>query len=73
MAAMAGAWSLRRDLLQRGYDGIVALGPRGEEAHCAVVDLNRAGERQHVDTPRASGGTVAAISRLPTAAFAGRH
>ena len=44
MTALAGAWTLRRELLHMGHDGIVAIEPEEYEAahgerHMIVVDL----------------------------------
>jgi hypothetical protein len=47
MKALAGAWTLRRELLQTGHDGIVAIEAAPNERHMIVVDLTRS-----PDSPR---------------------
>ena len=46
ITAMAGAWTLRREVLRMGHDGIVAVGAR----HCAgsfmVVDFATPAQRR---------------------------
>ncbi len=41
VTAMAAAWTLRREILQMGHDGIVAIGARLNEGRLTIVELNR--------------------------------
>jgi hypothetical protein len=51
MTAMAGAWTLRREILQTGHDGIVAIESAPSEHHMIIVDLGRPPDSSHPDMP----------------------
>lgn len=68
MSAMAGAWCLRRDLLELGYDGIVGVGPVSNEARFTVVELTRTSAERGLSSLRGGRGAGASVRRLSQAA-----
>lgn len=71
MTAHAGAWTLRREILQMGHDGIIAVGSPVNEGRLTLVVLSRA---QQDRPPAAAPGDAARrgsaqISRLEIAAL----
>ncbi len=42
MTALAGAWTLRREILQMGHDGIIAVGSPPDKSRMTLVELARA-------------------------------
>lgn len=69
VTAHAGAWTLRREILQMGHDGIIAVGSSLNEGRLTLVSLGRVHGKPHLtqrnDSARGSG---AQISRLEFAA-----
>jgi hypothetical protein len=41
MTALAGAWTLRREVLQKGHDGIIAVGSTLNDSVLTLVTLTR--------------------------------
>lgn len=67
MTALAGAWTLRRELLQMGRDGVVAIGSSLNEGRLAVVALTRPADKQRPPAHRGDGARPCArVSRLAT-------
>lgn len=69
VTAHAGAWTLRREILQMGHDGIIAIGSSLNEGRLTLVALGRVNGKPRTTTPNdpaRSGG--AQISRLEFAA-----
>jgi hypothetical protein len=65
MTALSGAWTLRREILQMGHDGIIAVGPSFNESRLTLVALGRPADKP-ADTPPSGGGrrSGATIARL---------
>ena len=66
MTAMAGAWTLRREILQMGHDGIIAFGSSAEESRLTLVAFTRPPDAQH-ESDHGVSRSGAQISRLPSA------
>lgn len=67
MTALAGAWTLRREILQMGHDGIIAIGSSLNEAQLMLVALGRASDKPRDPAPRDDTRSRAAIARLAVA------
>lgn len=71
MTAMAGAWTLRREILRMGHDGIIAVGSRLNDGRLTLVRLDRSADKPHSTTPTGRGKNAGAqISRLAIAELA---
>ncbi len=44
MTALSGAWTLRREILQMGHDGIIAVGSKPNKKPLTLVSLAQPGE-----------------------------
>src|SRR6185437_629948 len=44
VTAQAGAWTLRREIVQMGHDGIIAIGPKPSRKPLTLVALAQPGE-----------------------------
>lgn len=64
MTALAGAWTLRREILQMGHDGIIAVGSSLNGGQLTLVALGRASDKPRDPTPRGDTRSSAAITRL---------
>lgn len=74
MTAMAGAWTLRREILQMGHDGIIAVGSPLNEGRLTLVRLDHSAEKPHPTTPTGRSKKAGAqISRLAIAELAPAH
>jgi hypothetical protein len=51
MTALAGAWTLRREVLQMGHDGIIAAGAAPNEGELTLVTLARANDKPRSPSP----------------------
>jgi hypothetical protein len=74
MTALSGAWTLRREVLQMGHDGIIAVGSKPSQKPLTLVSLAQPGEvprPANNDKPGRSSG--AQIMRLAIAELAGAH
>lgn len=72
MTALSGAWTLRREVLQMGHDGIIAVGSKPSRKPLTLVSLAQPGEvarPANTDKPGRSSG--AQIMRLAIAELAG--
>jgi hypothetical protein len=70
MTALSGAWTLRREILQMGHDGIIAVGASPNEGRLTLVTLGRPTEKPG-DTPSGRGKRSGAeIARLGFAEIA---
>jgi hypothetical protein len=69
VTAHAGAWTLRREILQMGHDGIIAVGSSLNDGRLTLIALGRAHDKPRT-TPRndSARGSGAQISRLEFAA-----
>jgi hypothetical protein len=68
MTAMSGAWTLRREILQMGHDGIIAVGSALNAGRLTLVRLDRSADKPHTTAPAGRGKkTGAQISRLAIA------
>ena len=73
MTALSGAWTLRREIVQMGHDGIIAIGPKPSKKPLTLVTLAQPGEVvRPVATDKASRKSSGAqIMRLALAELAG--
>jgi hypothetical protein len=72
MTALSGAWTLRREVLQMGHDGIIAVGSKPGKKPLTLVSLAQPGEvarPPRTDKPARSSG--AQIMRLAITELAG--
>ncbi|HXE29233.1 MAG TPA: hypothetical protein VN656_12015 [Stellaceae bacterium] len=72
MTALSGAWTLRREVVQMGHDGIIAVGSKPSKKPLTLVALTQPGEVTRpaaADKGRKSSG--AQIMRLAIAELAG--
>lgn len=68
MTAMSGAWTLRREVLQMGHDGIIAVGAALNDGRLTLVRLDRSAEKPYSTAPAGRGKSAGAqISRLAIA------
>lgn len=73
MTALSGAWTLRREIVQMGHDGIIAIGPKPSKKPLTLVTLAQPGEVvRPVATDRVGRKPAGAqIMRLALAELAG--
>ncbi len=71
MTALSGAWTLRREILQMGHDGIIAVGSKPNKKPLTLVALGRAGDVPRPAPDRAGKKAGAQIMRLAIAELAG--
>ncbi|HWE72933.1 MAG TPA: hypothetical protein VG328_07220 [Stellaceae bacterium] len=72
MTAISGAWTLRREILQMGHDGIIAVGSKPSKKPLTLVSLAQPGEAKRPANPDKPGRTSGAqIMRLAIAELAG--
>ncbi|HLI19678.1 MAG TPA: hypothetical protein VKV32_01070 [Stellaceae bacterium] len=69
MTAHAGAWTLRREILQMGHDGIIAVGAAPYEGKLTLVALSPAQHKERPSSDGRAGRGGARISRLEFAAL----
>jgi hypothetical protein len=65
ITAMAGAWTLRREILLMGHDGIIALGSTMNDGCMTIVELVPTGAPSHRVTAATQTHHGAEICRLP--------
>jgi hypothetical protein len=72
MTALSGAWTLRREILQMGHDGIIAVGTSPNEGRLTLVTLGRPTDKPGNTPPGGGGGrrSGAEIARLAFAEIA---
>ena len=72
MTALSGAWTLRREILQMGHDGIIAVGSSPNEGRLTLVTLGRPTDKPGNTPPGGGGGkrSGAEIARLAFAEIA---
>ena len=73
MTALSGAWTLRREIVQMGHDGIIAIGSKPKQKPLTLVALAQPGEvARPAAADRAGRKTAGAqITRLALAELAG--
>jgi hypothetical protein len=72
MTALSGAWTLRREVLQMGHDGIIAVGSKPSKKPLTLVSLAQPGEvTRPAPTDKPSRSSGAQIMRLAIAELAG--
>jgi hypothetical protein len=73
MTAMSGAWTLRREIVQMGHDGIIAVGSKPSKKPLTLVTLAQPGEvaRPAVAEKASHKSSGAQIMRLAIAELAG--
>jgi len=71
MTALSGAWTLRREVLQMGHDGIIAVGSKPNKKPLTLVALGRAGDVPRPAPDKAGKKSGAQIMRLAIAELAG--
>jgi hypothetical protein len=73
MTAMSGAWTLRREVVQMGHDGIIAVGSKPSKKPLTLVALAKASEvaRQGAADKAGRKSAGAQIMRLAIAELAG--
>lgn len=64
MTAHSGAWTLRREILQMGHDGIIAVGSSLNEGRLTLVVLGRSEGKPGSSPPEETPRRGAQISRL---------
>jgi hypothetical protein len=69
MTAHAGAWTLRREIIQMGHDGIIAVGSSLNEGRLTLVVLGRTQGKPGSSPPDETPRRGAQISRLEFAAL----
>lgn len=68
MTALAGAWTLRREVLQMGHDGIIAAGAPPSEGKLTLVTLARSHDKPRSPSPDGSTKTPGSQANRPTIA-----
>lgn len=73
MTALSGAWTLRREVVQMGHDGIIAVGSKPSKKPLTLVTLAQPGEVARASTTDKAGrkSPGAQIMRLAIAELAG--
>jgi hypothetical protein len=73
MTALSGAWTLRREIVQMGHDGIIAVGSKPERKPLTLVALAQPGEvvRPTVAEKAGRKSSGAQIMRLALAELGG--
>lgn len=73
MTALSGAWTLRREIVQMGHDGIIAVGSKPHKKPLTLVTLAQPGEIARPTAADKAGGksSGAQIMRLAIAELAG--
>jgi hypothetical protein len=72
MTALSGAWTLRREILQMGHDGIIAVGSKPSKKPLTLVSLAQPGEvTRPANTAKPGRSSGAQIMRLAIAELAG--
>ncbi|HXR87604.1 MAG TPA: hypothetical protein VN728_11555 [Stellaceae bacterium] len=73
MTALSGAWTLRREIVQMGHDGIIAVGSKPQRKPLTLVALAQPGEVVRPMAPDNSGrkSSGAQITRLALAELGG--
>lgn len=72
MTALSGAWTLRREIVQMGHDGIIAVGSKPNQKPLTLVTLAQPGEVARPAAPDKAGRKTsgAQIMRLALAELA---
>lgn len=71
MTAMSGAWTLRREVMQMGHDGIIAVGSKPSKKPLTLVALTQPGEAtKPAATEKTERSSGAQIMRLAIAELA---
>jgi hypothetical protein len=74
MTALSGAWTLRREVLQMGHDGIIAVAAAPSKRPLTLVALGRPGDAPQPTSPDRPGRKSSAqITRLTVAELAVAH
>ena len=70
MTAMSGAWTLRREVMQMGHDGIIAVASKPSKKPLTLVALTQPGEAAKPAAAEKTGQSGAQIMRLAIAELA---
>ncbi|HVA15058.1 MAG TPA: hypothetical protein VNF99_17560 [Stellaceae bacterium] len=73
MTALSGAWTLRREVLQMGHDGIIAVAAARSDSRLTLVELAHATDREHSTSRVAGKKSGADILRLTPTEVVGVH
>jgi hypothetical protein len=72
MTALSGAWTLRREVLQMGHDGIIAVGSKPSKKLLTLVSLAQPGDgARPAQTDKHGRSSGAQIMRLVTTELVG--